>query len=403
MLPVAEAQARILAPLRTMPVEWVPLPQALGRVLAENLTARRDQPPVAVSAMDGYAVRGADTAEIGRPFRLAGEAAAGSDRPMTVGPSEAVRIFTGGAIPNGADAVVIQENAETERSTVRFTVAVAPGTFVRAAGLDFAAGWAGLAAGSLLDARALGLAAAMGHLWLPVRRRPRIGLLATGDELRWPGETPQGSQIASSNTVTVGAMISGWGATAVDLGICPDDGTALAARVRDAAGLDLLVTTGGASVGDYDLVQQVLGREGLALDFWKIAMRPGKPLLFGTLGALPVLGFPGNPVSSGVCAIVFLRMALQRMLSLPAQLPQRRLPLANGLAANDQRQDYVRGFHVELDGERRVCTASRQDSSMLATFAAADALVVRAAFDPAREPGDMVTLIDLAEALDSLR
>lgn len=403
MLPVAEAQARILAPLAAMPAEWVALPQALGRVLAADLQAHRDQPPVAVSAMDGYAVRGADTAEIGSAFRLVGEAAAGGDRPLGVGPNEAVRIFTGGAVPPGADAIVIQENAEAIGETVRFTLAVAPGTFVRPAGLDFAAGWTGLAAGSLLDARALGLAAAMGHLWLPVRRRPRIGLLATGNELRWPGETPRGSQIVSSNTVTVGAMVSGWGAAAVDLGICPDDGAALAGRVREAAGLDLLVTTGGASVGDYDLVQQALGREGLTLDFWKIAMRPGKPLLFGTLCAVPVLGFPGNPVSAGVCAIVFLRMALQRMLGLPTRLPERRARLSNRLPANDQRQDYLRGFHVELDGERRVETARRQDSSMLATFATADALVVRAAFDPAREAGDMVTLIDLREALDSLR
>ena len=184
----------------------------------------------------------------------------------------------------------------------------------------------GFAAGTLLDARALGLAAAMGHVWLPVRRRPRVGLLATGNELRLPGETPEGSQIISSNTVTVGTMVTGWGAAPVDLGICPDDGEALAARVRDAAGLELLVTTGGASVGDYDLVQAALGREGLALDFWKIAMRPGKPLLFGRLGAVAVLGFPGNPVSSGVCAIVFLRMALQKLLGLPTGLPQRQMP-----------------------------------------------------------------------------
>ena len=286
---------------------------------------------------------------------------------------------------------------------MRFAAAVAPGTFVRAAGLDFAAGWTGLAAGTVLDARALGLAAAMGHLWLPVRRRPRIGLLATGNELRWPGETPQGSQIVSSNTVTVGAMVTGWGGSAVDLGICPDDGTALTARVREATGLDLLVTTGGASVGDYDLVRQALGREGLALDFWKIAMRPGKPLLFGRLGALPVLGFPGNPVSAGVCAIVFLRLALQRMLGLTTGLPERRARLANPLAANDQRQDYLRGTHVEIEGELRVATAPRQDSSMLATFAAADALVVRPALDPARAVGDTVTLTDLREALDSLR
>lgn len=403
MLSVAEAQDRILAPLRPTPVEWVALPEAQGRVLAADLHARRDQPPVAVSAMDGYAVRAADTIEIGRPLRLIGEAAAGGDHSGGVGAGEAIRIFTGGAVPMGADAVVIQENAAAADGGVRFTASVEPGTFVRAAGLDFTAGWTGLRAGAWLDARALGLAAAMGHVWLPVRRRPRVGLLATGNELRLPGETPEGSQIISSNTVTVGTMVTGWGATPVDLGICPDNGDMLAARVRDATGLELLVTTGGASVGDYDLVQAALGREGLALDFWKIAMRPGKPLLFGRLGAVAVLGFPGNPVSSGVCAIVFLRMALQKLLGLPTGLPQRQMPLANALTANDQRQDYLRGQYTDADGRRVVRTAPRQDSSMLATFAAADALVVRPPFDPSRTAGEPVTLLDLHEVLDSLR
>ena len=258
-------------------------------------------------------------------------------------------------------------------------------------------------AGTSLDGRALGLAAAMGHQWLPVRRRPRIGLLTTGNELRWPGETPQGSQIVSSNTAMLGAIVARWGAQGVDLGICRDDTDALVARVRDAAGLDLLVTTGGASVGDHDLVQAALAREGLALDFWKVAMRPGKPLLSGRVGALHVLGFPGNPVSSGVCAVVFLRMAVQRLLGLPTRLRHHRARLASPWRANDQRQDYLRGLYAERDGERWVDTAARQDSSMLATFAAADALAVRPPFDPARERGDAVPVIDLHEVLDSLR
>ncbi len=403
MLPVAEAQARILARLAPTPVEWVALPEARGRVLAADLHARRDQPPVAVSAMDGYAVRAADTSAPDQRFRLIGEAAAGGDHRGGIGPQEAVRIFTGGALPPGADAVVIQENAEAIDGSVRFTAAVTPGTFVRTAGLDFTAGWTGLKAGTWLDARALGLAAAMGHLWLPVRRRPRIGLLATGNELRLPGETPVGSQIISSNTITIGAMVSGWGGVAVDLGISPDDGAALVAHLREAAGLELLVTLGGASVGDYDLVQSALGEAGLALDFWKIAMRPGKPLLFGRLGDLAVLGFPGNPVSSAVCAIVFLRAALQKLLGLPVQLPQRTLPLAQGWPMNDQRQDYLRATYVDGDGGRLLRTAARQDSSMLATFAAADALAIRAPFDPPRAAGDMVALIDLRETLDSPR
>ena len=298
MLQVAEAQERILAGLVPTPVEWVALPQAAGRVLAGDLHAKRDQPPVAVSAMDGYAVRAADTVEPGRQFRLVGEAAAGGQGTAGLAPGETVRIFTGGAVPPGADAIVIQENATAEGDEVRFSAAVSAGTFVRPAGLDFARGWAGLPAGTLLDARGVGLAASLGHLWLPVRRRPRIGLLATGNELRWPGETPEGSQIASSNTVTAGRDARRLGSRGRSI--------SASARTRErpwpsgtrgALGLDMLVTTGGASVGDYDLVQRVLGREGMTLDFWKIAMRPGKPLLHGRLGCGPG---PGLPRQSGL-------------------------------------------------------------------------------------------------------
>ncbi len=403
MIQVAEAQERILAGLTLTPTEWLPLPQAVGRVLACDLTAERDHPPVAVSAMDGYAVRSSDTTEPGKLFRLVGESAAGTSNDIGLGPGETMRIFTGGAIPAGADAVVIQENASLLEGGVRFASTVEPGQFVRPAGLDFSRGWRGLAAGTLLDARAIGLAASLGHLWLAVRRRPRVGLLATGNELRWPGQTPEGSQIASSNTITLGAMLTGWGAEPVDLGICPDDGEALAARVREARGLELLATTGGASVGDYDLVQAALGREGMALDFWKIAMRPGKPLLFGRLGPVSVLGFPGNPVSTAVCALVFLRAALQRMLGLAVGLHLLEVELANALPANDQRQDYLRASYVEGSGGRRVITARRQDSSMLATFAQADALVVRPPFDPARASGAALAAIDIASALANLR
>ena len=402
MLQVAEAQARVLARLRPLPSEWVSLPQALGRVLAADLEAKRDHPPVAVSAMDGYAVRAAETVGADRLFSVVGEAAAGDAIRQGVGPGEAVRIFTGGALPPGADAVMIQENAVREDGGVRFSVAVEPGTFVRPAGLDFRRGWIGLEAGGLLDGRGLGLAAALGHVWLPVRRRPRIGLLPTGNELRRPGETLLGAQIWSSNTVMLAGMLETWGAQSVDLGIAPDEGEALAARVREAPGLDLLVTTGGASVGDYDLVRQVLGREGMHLDFWKIAMRPGRPLLFGRLCEVPVLGFPGNPVSTAVCAIIFLRSALQAMLGMTVGLRLSDAELGADLAANDQRQDYMRARYEEGSGRRRVRTAPRQDSSMLATFALADALVVRPPHDVARSIGETVPIVDMHDALDNL-
>ncbi len=403
MLQVAEAQERILAGLTPTPVEWVALPEASGRVLAGDLQAKRDQPPVAVSAMDGYAVRAVDTSEPGRRFRLVGEAAAGGHDNQALKTGETVRIFTGGALPPGADAIVIQENATADGDGVRFSAGVKPGTFVRPAGLDFFRGWVGLAEGTFLDARAIGLAAALGHSWLPVRRRPRIGLLATGSELRWPGETLEGSQIASSNTTMLAAMLKSWGADRVDLGICPDDADMLATRVRAAAGLDMLVTTGGASVGDHDLVRLVLGHEGMELDFWKIAMRPGKPLLHGRLGALRVLGFPGNPVSSAVCALVFLRAALQKMCGLPVGLKLRSVEIADALEPNDLRQDYQRARFVAGFETSRVTVATRQDSSMLATFAQADVLVVRPPFDPVRSPGAILPSVNLTEALDNLR
>ena len=404
MISVEQALNRILAGLGgPMPAEEVPLTHALGRILASDVTAALTQPPMAVSAMDGYAVRSADVASVPAKLTVIGVAPAGRPFDGAVGPGQAVRIFTGAAVPEGADAILIQEDAEASGDTVILREAATPGRFVRPAGLDFQAGSVGLQAGKRLTARDIGLAAAMNRPWLKLRRRPRVAILSTGDELVNPGEAPGPGQIVSSNAFALAAFVEAEGGEALMLGIARDDPADLARAIAAAEGADLLLTSGGASVGDHDLIAGALEEAGMMLDFWKIAMRPGKPLLFGTLGAVPVLGFPGNPVSSGVCAIVFLRMALQRMLSLPARLPQRRLPLANGLAANDQRQDYVRGFYVELDGERRICTASRQDSSMLATFATADALVVRAALDPAREPGDMVTLIDLSEALDSLR
>lgn len=405
MLAVAEAQARVLAGFDLLPTAWVPLDAALGRVLAEDLAAKQTQPPAAVSAMDGYAVRVADLAEPGRWLEVAGEAPAGHPYPRPVAPGQAVRIFTGGVVPDGAEAVAIQENAETAGGRVRFTRPVRPGEFVRPAGLDFAAGWVGLRAGAVLGPRELGLAAVMGHARLPVRRRPRVGVLATGDELRWPGETPGPGEIVSSNTTALAAMVRRWGGEAVDLGISPDERGALSARLAAAEGLDALVTSGGASVGDHDLVQDALGVRGLELDFWRIAMRPGKPLIFGRLNAAPVLGLPGNPVSSAVCAVLFLRGGLRRMLGLDPTLPRERAVLADLVPANDGREEYARAGYVG-DGDdgrpRRVRPASRQDSSMFATFARADALLVRPPHDPPRGEGEPVEVVDLRRALRPL-
>jgi molybdopterin molybdotransferase len=404
MLSVREAQARVLDGFRPLPSEWLPLAKALGRVLAGDLRARRDQPPAPVSAMDGYAVRAADLEEPGRPLEVIGQAPAGHPFPGPLAPGQAVRIFTGGVMPEGADAVAIQENAERDGSLVRFTRGVRVGEFVRPAGLDFPAGWTGLAAGTVLGPRELGLAAVMGHAFLPVRRRPRVGILATGDELRWPGESPGPGEIVSSNSTALAAMVTLWGGEPVDLGISRDEPAALAASLAQVEGLDALVTSGGASVGDHDLVQDALGVRGLSLTFWKIAMRPGKPLIFGRLGTTPVLGLPGNPVSSAVCAILFLRGGMRRGLGLDPALPREQAVLARALPANDTREDYMRARYVDGPDARprRVEAAGRQDSSMFATFAKADALVVRPPHDAAREAGEAVEVIDLRTALAGL-
>ncbi len=398
MIPVEEARRRILARARLMPEEWLPLARARGRVLARDIVALRTQPPHDVSAMDGYAVRAADTDPPGRPLRLVGEVPAGRTFPGRVGPGEAVRIFTGAPLPPGADAILIQERARTEGDRVIPEVTVEPGRFVRPAGLDFRAGDPGLAAGTLLDGRSLGLAAALGHGWLPVRRRPRIGLLATGDELVWPGATPRGAQIVASNSIAVGTMGEAWGAEVVDLGIARDDPAELTRALEQARGLEVLVTTGGASVGSYDFVQEAAGRLGLELDFWKVAMRPGKPLVFGTLGETLLLGLPGNPVSAAVCALVYLRALVRASLGLDPTLPVARARLAVDLPANDEREDYLRGFIEGTDGEGcwQVRPAGRQDSSMYRTFAEADVLIRRPRHDPPRQAGELVEVIDLA-------
>jgi molybdopterin molybdotransferase len=397
MLAVAEAQRRVWAAFQPLPAEWLGLDAAHGRILAQDLSAKRDQPPQAVSAMDGYALRAADTGDPSRSLRIVGEVPAGQPWPGTVGPGEAVRIFTGGAVPDGADTILIQENARAEGLNLYPLEPTTVDRHIRVRGLDFVTGWRGLAAGRRLDPLALGLAASMGHHWLPVRRRPRVGLLATGDELCWPGETPTAGRIVSSNTTALAAMIRVWGGLPIDLGICPDRADALEQALHGATGLDLLLTTGGASVGDYDLIKQVLGSQGLELDFWKIAIRPGKPLVFGRLGKLPVLGLPGNPVSAAVCAIVFARGALRRALGLDPTLPIRQVRTEVALPANDQREDYLRAkLRRTADGERAIA-ATRQDSSMFATLAGADALLIRQPFAEPLPAGASAPIIPLAE------
>ncbi len=406
LLPVEEALQRILAALVPLPAELVPVSQALGRVTAEPIRARRTQPPVAVSAMDGYAVRATDVATVPVTLRRVGAAPAGGGYAGSVGPGEAVRIFTGGPVPSGADAIVLQEDvdASSEEDGAEIVVreGAAAGTFVRPAGIDGSAGDTGVPAGRRMTARDVGLAAAMNVPWIAVTRRPRVAILSTGDEIVRPGELVDPTSIVSSNAYALAAAVRAVGGEAIDLGIAPDDRDALRTMAAGARGADLLVTSGGASVGRHDLVQEALGDgtlgdDALRVGFWKIAMRPGKPLIFGHLGAVPMLGLPGNPVSTMVCATVFLRPALERLLGLatgPATLAE--AVLAVDLKPNDRRQDYLRATSEAGPGGRRLVTPFvKQDSSMMSRLAEADCLVVRPPFDPARSRGDTVAVLPL--------
>ena len=396
MISVEQALESILAAFSPLPGEQVALAQALGRVLAEPVVARRTQPPADMSAMDGYAVRSADTARVPATLEVVGEAPAGGSFAGTVGAGQAVRIFTGAPVPDGADAIVIQEDTEADGRRVTVKERAEAGRHVRRAGLDFRAGDIGVAAGEVLGARDLALAAAMNRPWLTVRRKPRVAVLATGDEVVMPGEDIGPNQIVSSNSLALAAVIEASGGEAVMLGIAPDDAEALAALAAGARGHDLLVTTGGVSVGDRDLVRRVLGERGLEVEFWRIAMRPGKPLLFGSLAGTPVLGLPGNPVSALVCALVFLRPALAVMLGIDGAgaVAETTARLASPLAANDRRQDYLRArFARAADGVLEVTPFPVQDSSMLSVLAQADGLVVRPPNAPPAAAGATVPVI----------
>jgi len=396
MIPVEEALSRILSAVSPTGAETVALSEGWGRVLARPVAARLTQPPADVSAMDGYALRAAD-ATLGARLRVIGAAPAGHPFAGSVGPGEAVRIFTGGAVPPGADAILLQEDALAEGDAVRVNEAARHGRHIRRAGLDFAAGDEVVPAGRRLTARDVGLAAAANHPWLTVHRRPRVAVLATGDEIALPGDPIPAGGIVSSNAHALAGLIRAAGGEPLVLPIAPDDRDAIAAAGEEAARCDLIVTTGGASVGEHDLVQAALGPKGFALDFWKIAMRPGKPLIWGALRGTPLLGLPGNPVSAIVCGVLFLVPALRRLSGLPARaVATRAAVLGAPMAANDRRQDYVRAtLSAGAAGVPVATPFAVQDSSMLATLARADALLVRAPRAPAAEIGDAVEVLEL--------
>ena len=403
LMPVAEALQRVLAGVRALPVEDVALSDARGRVLAKDLTALRTQPPAALSAMDGYAVRADDVSNGPATLTLIGEVAAGHPFDGTVGPGQAARIFTGGVMPDGADTVVVQELVTRDGDKVTTQKPTARARNVRAAGIDFREGDVLLRAGRRLTDRDLMLAAAMNHPTLSVHRRPKVAVLGTGDELLMPGSSLKAGEIIYSNGFALTALAQGEGAVVSDLGIARDRLDDIAAAIRRArdSGADILLTSGGASVGDHDLVQRALKAEGLDLSFWRVALRPGRPMMHGRLARsdaadMQVLGVPGNPVSSYVCAFLFLA-PLIRALSGRADVDQKPEParLGTDMPANDERADYIRATLAQGPNGPVATPLPAQDSSLMAPLARADCLLIRPSGAPAAAAGSPCVILKL--------
>ena len=396
LLSVAEALARVTQGLEPLEPERVKLEQARGRVLAEDIAAHLTQPPFDAAAMDGYAVRAADVAVLPATLRLIGDALAGRGFDGEVKQGEGVRIFTGAPVPKGADTVVIQENTEVAPGVVTVKDA-APRRHIRPRGQDFTKGEVLLRAGTRLGPRELMLAAAMNHAELPVRRKPKVAILATGDEVVPPGTALDRDQIVSSVPVGLAALIEAQGGEPMSLGIAQDTAESIVTLASTGKGADILVTVGGASVGERDLVSAALRSGGMELDFWKIAMRPGKPLLYGRLGNQRVLGVPGNPVAALICGLVFLVPMLHRLLGLRehGREPQEAV-LGQALEANGPREHYMRATSTwRSGGERLVIPLAAQDSALMADFARADCLIVRPPDAPALAQGERVMIIPL--------
>jgi molybdopterin molybdotransferase len=399
LLSVTEALERVLADAAPLPAEEVPLEKADGRVLAYDLKARRTQPPADVSAMDGYAVRASDVAQAPARLKVIGEVPAGRPFNAQVGPGEAARIFTGGFVPDGADVVVVQELAKRDGDWVEVQKPIVAGRNVRRRGLDFNKGDKLFAKGHQFTARDLALVAGMNHPLVPVYRKPKVALFATGDELVPPGNEPGPGQIVYSNGFALAALIREEGGDVIDLGVVGDKLDATIAAVRDARdrGADILVTTGGASVGDYDFVNRALAAEGLALSFWKIAMRPGRPLMHGRLDAMQVLGVPGNPVSSYVCAFLFLVPLIRRLTGRGDLVPPTETAtLGCDLPENDERADYLRATLSNGGGGLVATPFPLQDSSMMAPLAKADCLLIREPYAPPAKADSRCSIIRFA-------
>ncbi|MGZ9810536.1 molybdopterin molybdotransferase MoeA [Pseudoroseicyclus sp. H15] len=390
MISVAEALEQLFALVTPLGSEEVPLTEAAGRVLAHPIAARRLQPPFSASAMDGYAVAKADVAA-GARLNVVGESAAGHGFTGRIGPGEALRIFTGAPVPEGADLVILQEDVTREGDVITLSPEAGQSVNIRPAGADFGPGDE-LSAPRRLSPADIALAAAMNHATLPVARRPEVAIIATGDELVAPGEDPGPDQIIASNTYGLYAQLQALGAAPRLLPIARDNLESLALAFRLAEGADLVITVGGASVGDHDLVADAAVGAGLERSFWKVAMRPGKPLMAGRMGDAMLLGLPGNPVSALVCGSIFMAPVIRAMLGLPAApAPRRTARLAAPLAANGPREHYLRA----QTGPDGVTAFPKQDSSLLSILSNADCLIVQPPNDPARPAGREIEVVPL--------
>ncbi len=396
LMPVEDALARILRGVKPLPAETIALKLSFGRVLSRPINATRDQPPFSASAMDGYAVRQADIEQAPATLKITGTSAAGHAYQGTVKSGEAIRILTGAPLPKGADTIVIQENTTRDGANLRINEATRKGKNIRPQGLDFKRGAELIAKATRMNARDIGLAAAGNTKTVSVHKRPHVVLFTTGDELVLPGAKPRADQIVSSNSYAIEAMSRAWGANVTNLGIVKDTLKATETAIRKGLGVDILITTGGASVGDHDFVQEALKNCGVKIGFWKIALRPGKPLMFGTKGKTRVIGLPGNPVSALVCSRIFIKPLIESMQGIEQNNEFSTAKLVEALPENDNRKDYVRAtMTIAKDGTRTVTPYSTQDSSMQRTLRNSACLIVREPFAPAARTGDDVNILIL--------
>lgn len=396
LMPIDDAVARVVSDIKPLGQEEVPLVEAAGRILATDLAATLNQPPFAASSMDGYAVRSVDVTTVPTVLKQIGKAPAGTAFNGIVGAGETVRIFTGGPLPEGADCVVIQEDTTRQGNQITILEKASSGNAVRPLGLDFTAGDILLEKGSTIGPVQIALAAAMNHARLPVALKPKVAIIATGDELVYAGQSPTPNQIISSNGPGLVTAVEAFGAQAVDLGIVRDTPESLESALEKAKDVDLLVTIGGASVGDHDLVQEALKKHGVDIDFWRIAMRPGKPLMFGRKADMRVLGLPGNPVSAFVCAQIFAKPIIDAYLGRACGQRPFMVTLGCDLPANDQRQEFMRASLESAEKGVPVATPFRkQDSSLLSRLSRAQCLVIRLPHAKAAKQGDSALALPL--------